>query len=181
MSSPNYKSIARLHEGGGEMAQLPNPWIANKARNVDLASSHLFIMLSENGSLHGCNLSQTIAQTWSNMRVLYKALLRRVTLLIVDSQGHGTMMRARLRSGRLMQMATCRVADGATSSFTNLVSVFDIGSYACDSFDDARIRTLLPKGIWIRYDQPLAEKSTQAGMGAREQLPKFLIRDAATS
>jgi hypothetical protein len=163
------------------MAQLPNPWIANKARNVDLASSHLFIMLSENGSLHGCNLSQTIAQTWSNMRVLYKALLRRVTLLIVDSQGHGTMMRARLRSGRLMQMATCRVADGATSSFTNLVSVFDIGSYACDSFDDARIRTLLPKGIWIRYDQPLAEKSTQAGMGAREQLPKFLIRDAATS
>jgi hypothetical protein len=54
------------------MGQLPKAWITNRAWNIDLASSDLFIMLSENGSLHGCNLPQTIAQTWSNMRVLYK-------------------------------------------------------------------------------------------------------------
>jgi hypothetical protein len=45
------------------MAQLPKAWITNKAWNIDLASSDLFVMLSENGSLHGCNLPQTIAQT----------------------------------------------------------------------------------------------------------------------
>jgi hypothetical protein len=110
--APTYKGIARLHEVV-RWLNCQRPGLRTKPGTSTLPRP-ICSLCSENGSLHGCNLPQTVAQTSSNMCVLYKAL-RRVTLSIADSQGHGTMVRARLRSGRLVQMATCRVADGATS------------------------------------------------------------------